>query len=189
MRDLPSAPTPEYGAPYLPISSTTRRTPVTVFNAAQAQHLLQVGGQIPDVIGALDQALEDNGDSIEDAADVPGLEELWADAEPESRAAVLLGTAWLTRKGPFWPTDPEEENDMAGDPAWMLAEELHQYALDFTGGAEDWHGARFPAMPLPGPAGALSSSSAFDRDDNPVTLRAAMYLLAPVRRRPLAYDQ
>jgi hypothetical protein len=189
MRNLPSAPTPDYGAPYLPITTTTRRTTVTVFNAAQDHHLLHVGGQIPDVIAALDEALEANSDAVEDAADVPGLEQTWADAEPESRAAILHGLAWLTRKGPFWPTEPGEENDMADDPAWMLADELHKYAIDFTGSSEDWHGVRFPAMPLPGSAGALASSSAFDRDDNPVTLRTAMWLLAPVRRRPPAYDQ
>jgi hypothetical protein len=58
------------------------------------------------------------------------------------------------------------------------------------GDSEAFHGAGFPAPPLPGPAGILASSLGFDRDDVAVSLETALILLsAVVAQLPDASDR
>lgn len=96
----------------------------------------------------------------------------WRGAEPEFRADLLLTFAWSSRDG---TVDPSTDT-----AASMYAVELHRYAHDFVGDATEFHGARFPWMPLPGQAGSLASSLGFDRDDIEISLAVAL-LLATAR--------
>jgi hypothetical protein len=97
------------------------------------------------------------------------LEPAWRGAEPELRAALLLGFAWSSRNATIADTDT---------PAGLYAADLHRYAVEFTDGVEAFHGERFPLLPLPGPAGVLASSVAFDREDADISLRTALLLAA-----------
>lgn len=140
---------------------------------AAAQHPLGIAMQIPDMTLDLRQALEDHdGDHLQ-AADDPGLRRRWEEVEPETRAALLLNFAWHSR-----------EHDvpllLGNYAAVQYASDLHDYAANFTGDAEAFHGPQFPMMPLPGQAGALASSVGFDRDDTDVALITVMILMEPV---------
>lgn len=140
--------------------------------------------QIPDLSLTLIQALDDNGHAVEEA-DAEGVREAWAEAEPETRAALLLTFAWGSRQ---YAVYPGQLCDGFDDPSYSVAEELHTWAREFTGTSQDFHGTRFPAMPLPGPAGAFASDIGFERDEDElhVGLRAALLLLAPVRQAATA---
>ncbi|MFD5223908.1 MULTISPECIES: hypothetical protein [Streptomyces] len=145
---------------------------------AAAQHPLGVAMQIADVTLDLREALaeEYDGDVQEAAAD-SDLRRRWAEAEPETRACLLLSFAWHSREHDVTVTD---------DHGGAYAEDLHQYAAAFEGGSEAFHGPRFPSMPLPGQAGALASSVAFDRDDCDTSLKTVLLLMAPVCHGPRA---
>ncbi|WP_170198492.1 hypothetical protein, partial [Streptomyces chryseus] len=98
-------------------------------------------------------------------------------AEPETRACLLLNFAWHSREHDVAPSE-----DHAGE----YAANLHRYAADFAGDSEAFHGPRFPAMPLPGQAGPLASSLAFDRDDCDISLKTMLLLMEPICRPPHA---
>ncbi|WP_069162940.1 hypothetical protein [Nocardia altamirensis] len=95
------------------------------------------------------------------------LEPDWNTAEPEYRAALLLGFAWSSRTSIL----TEDES-----PAGLYAAELHGYSREFSGTVNDFHGEQYPLLPYPGPAGALAASIAFDRDDTDISLQTALLL-------------
>ncbi|MGW1675670.1 hypothetical protein [Streptomyces sp. NPDC002324] len=149
--------------------------PVSVFSpmSGAAGHQLGIAMQIPDVTLGLREAMElHDGDHLQAAADT-GLRRHWEEAEPETRAALLLNFAWASRKHDV----PLLLGDMG---AVQYASDLHEYAATFQGDSEAFHGPRFPAMPLPGQAGALASSVGFDRDDTDVSLVTVLILLQPL---------
>lgn len=127
---------------------------------------MQVSQIVLDLRGTLDHYSRD----VAQAAGDRELMDTWSGAAGESRSAVLLGLAWGSRGLPL-------RSDSV--PAVDYAAELHMYANQ--AGEEDseaFHGAGFPAPPLPGPAGILASSLGFDRDDVGVSLETALILMA-----------
>lgn len=145
---------------------------------AAAGSLLGIGMQIPSLSLDLREALERHRGDVDRAADDRGLLRTWELAAPESRSALLLNLAWSAREaGPI---------DDDGTPAGGYAADLHRYARDFAGDSEAFHGKAFPAMPLPGQAGALASSVGFDRDDTDVSLGSALLLMAAIQQQPAA---
>lgn len=148
--------------------------PVNAFGTmAGAGHPLGIAMQIPDITLELRDALErHDGDHLQ-AADDTGLRRRWEEAEPETRSALLLNLAWASRKHEV----PLLLGDMA---AVQYASDLHDYAATFEGDSDAFHGPRFPAMPLPGQAGALASSVGFDRDDTDVSLITVLILMQPL---------
>lgn len=142
--------------------------------------LLHIATQIPDVLMTLTEALDSTSDDPAAAARATAATKAWKAAEPETRAGILLSAAWGARSGA--PVVPK------GDSADIVSgyvEDFHRYATAFSDdGAEAFHGTGFPAMPLPGQAGALASSLAFDRDDLPISLRVALVLLVASRGGP-----
>ncbi|WP_331718138.1 hypothetical protein OG985_50290 (plasmid) [Streptomyces sp. NBC_00289] len=149
---------------------------------AGAGHPLGIAMQIPDVTMTLAEAI-DRHPLLEDALHDQEVTQTWERAEPETRAALLLSLAWGSREHGIYPGYLP---DGADDYGYRTAEEFHQYARDFAGSSEEFHGARFPMMPLPGQAGAFASSLGFDREEDglDVSLRAALLLLAPARKKP-----
>lgn len=137
-----------------------------------ARMALATAMQIPDVIADLQAALTETGQDPQAAARLSGPQTSWRAAEPETRAAILLNAAWASR----------------GRTIDITAAHPHVggYVADLSGYAqaaadsETFHGPAFPAMPLPGQAGALASSLAFDRDDLPISLETAMVLIAHI---------
>lgn len=98
----------------------------------------------------------------------------WVGCEPEVRSCILLSAAWLAGRHPSPTIGPNLHPDVEG-----YVEDLHKYAAAFdVEQIEEFHGAGFPAMPLPGRAGALASSLGFDRDELAVSLSTALVLLA-----------
>jgi hypothetical protein len=144
---------------------------------ASAGSLLGIGMQIQDLTYDLSDALQEAGDRADPntLAEQPDLLQTWTDAAPESRAAILLSLAWGSREQPA-PTGVGHGASYATD--------LHGYATAHTTGSEAFHGQGFPAMPLPGQAGALASSLAFDREDTQISLACAMTLLILNRAAP-----
>lgn len=130
--------------------------------------LMTVAFQIPELVMELDEVLAEHGGDVALAAADRELLSSWTEAEPESRAALLVNLAWHGRTEQL-PTGDD-------DHASMYVEDLHTYARDFPGDSEAFHGTGFPALPLPGQAGALASSLAFDRDDLPISLKTAVVL-------------
>jgi len=130
---------------------------------------LGVAMQIPDVLLSLREAAGRFPRDPGRAAGYGGLLDRWAGAAPETRAGILLSLAWGARETRL----PDREGTAAA-----YAGSLHEYAREFAGDSEAFHGARFPAMPLPGQAGALASSLAFDADDALISLESALLLLA-----------
>ncbi|WP_432112568.1 hypothetical protein [Streptomyces sp. YPW6] len=141
---------------------------------AAAQHPLGIAMQTSEMTLDLRETLETYGGTAERAAIVGTLRRRWADVEPEARAALLLNFAWASR---------EAEMTFADDHAGLYAADFHQYAADFQGGSEAFHGPRFPLMPLPGQAGALASSLGFDREDTDISLKTVLLLMEPVYRK------
>ncbi|HWU07518.1 MAG TPA: hypothetical protein VN520_14245 [Streptomyces sp.] len=141
---------------------------------AAAQHPLGITMQIAGVTLDLRETLETYGGTAERAAIVGTLRRRWAEAEPETRAALLLNFAWASR---------EAEMTFADDHAGLYAANFHQYAANFEGDSEAFHGPRFPSMPLPGQAGALASSLGFDREDTDISLKTVLLLMEPVYRK------
>ncbi|MQS18025.1 hypothetical protein F7Q99_39020 [Streptomyces kaniharaensis] len=148
---------------------------------AAAGSLLGIAMQIPDVTIELADVLDQYDGDARRAARHRGLLRTWTDAAPETRSALLLNMAWHSREAPL----------NAGDStAGLYATDLHEYARTHAGDSESFHGRGFPAMPLPGQAGALASSLGFDRDDLEISLETVLILQALVRRlqseRPVA---
>lgn len=141
-------------------------------------HGFDTAMQLPEVLLTLTNTLDHvhyAGD-VERAAQDPEAFEVWAEAEPEVRACILLSAAWSAGRGPA----PSVGDDVhvAG-----YVEDFHKYAAAFGADqSEAFHGRAFPAMPLPGQAGALASSLAFDRDDLAISLRTALVLLDAGRK-------
>ncbi len=136
--------------------------------------------QLPGLLLTLCNALDHvhyAGDLARIAQD-PEAAEVWAEAEPEVRACILLSAAWGAGRGEA-PTVPDDMHPhVAG-----YVEDFHRYAAAFASDqSEAFHGEQFPAMPLPGQAGALASSLGFDRDDLPISLGTALVLLAAGRK-------
>lgn len=144
---------------------------------------MQVSGIVLDLRGTLDHY---SGD-VDQAAGDRELIDTWTDAAGESRAAILLNLAWGSRGLPLRAgagIEPASRADYAA--------ELHMYANQ--AGPEDseaFHGAGFPAPPLPGPAGALASSLGHDREDVGISLDTALILMAaiPASSTPAGTDQ
>lgn len=94
----------------------------------------------------------------------------WAAAEPETRAAILVHLAWTARGADM----VREEG--AGS---MYADQLVQFAAEFTEGSEAFHGVSYPVGPLPRhPAATMAVSIAFDRDDLGAGRFAALKLMS-----------
>lgn len=132
---------------------------------------LAVGMQIPALIGELQDALNETGRDPQRAT-LSGPLTSWTEAEPESRAAILLNAAWAARDALSVPRPPDREAEGYALALADLAKGSSNFATH--------HGPAFPAMPLPGPAGALASSLAFDRDDLAVSLETALILIANI---------
>ncbi|MGW6605472.1 hypothetical protein [Streptomyces sp. NPDC055036] len=136
-----------------------------------AAALLKGAEEIAFLTCDLRETLEQYGGDVGHTERDGHLRRQWANAEPEARAALLLNFAWHSREHQLPPSA-----DWSGE----YANDLHRYAAAFEGGAEQFHGREFPAMPLPGKAGALASSLAFDRDDTDVSLGTVLLLMAPI---------
>lgn len=126
-----------------------------------------VAMQIPGLTIQLKQTLDQYRGDPARAARNAELAHAWANAAPESRAALLLNMAWHSRRSEL------EHRDGAD-----YADELHHRAAEFAGDQAAFHGPRFPMGPLPGTAGALAGSIGFDADDNAVSLEAVLVLMA-----------
>ncbi|MFF4188191.1 hypothetical protein ACFYZ9_33850 [Streptomyces sp. NPDC001691] len=113
-------------------------------------------------------ALDVHGGDVAATSGDEALRRRWAKAAPETRAGVLLSAAWGSRDKVLTPTD-----DWPG----RFATDFREYARA-TADSETFHGAAFPAMPLPGQAGALASTLGFDREDTDTALATALRLLA-----------
>ncbi|MFL6115610.1 MAG: hypothetical protein ACJ786_30320 [Catenulispora sp.] len=130
-------------------------------------NLMGIAMQIPALTIQLKQTLDQHHGDPTTAARNAAMTRAWADAAPESRAALLLTMAWHSRTATLQFRDGAD-----------YAESLHQYAAEFTGDQDAFHGPRFPGGPLPGHAGALAGSIGFDTDDNAVSLEAVLVLMA-----------
>jgi hypothetical protein len=141
-------------------------------------HTLGIAMQLPGVLLTLTSALDRHDNNPARAALDNGATEDWSDAEPETRAGILLSAAWGAGRGPS-PVAPDGMPDAVDD----YVADFHAYAAAQTADqSEAFHGRAFPAMPLPGQAGALASSLGFDRDDLYISLGVALVLLAAARR-------
>lgn len=132
-----------------------------------------VAMQIPDVLAELGDVLAQFEGDAGMAAQHQGLLRTWTNAVPETRAALLLSAAWQSRHGTFETVAAD-----IGNVAAMYAVHLHAEARGVSEDSVCFHGAGFPAMPLPGRAGALASSLGFDRDDPEISLETALILWA-----------
>ncbi|MFJ8677710.1 hypothetical protein [Streptomyces sp. NPDC093589] len=135
----------------------------------------RVAMQIPQVINEMTETLAKYGGTVGRAAVDDGLRRCWAEAEPETRACVLLTLAWSTRG---------DDIAFSDDPAGVYADDFGKYVEAFEGDSEAWHGASFPMMPLPGTAGALASSLGFEREETDLTLKTALLLKTSLFRDP-----
>jgi hypothetical protein len=144
---------------------------------AKAGSIMGIAMQIPDVTLSLVDVLEGYSDNVHRALKHQGIAQMWAQAAPETRSALLLNLGWASRESVL------EENEDMPSTGQMYAAELNRYAREHQGDAESFHGKGFPAMPLPGSAGALASSVGFDRDDLDISRESVLILLALVRRQ------
>lgn len=134
--------------------------------------MLAVGMQIPAVIDELQDALNETGRDPQRAASLSRPLAAWTAAEPETRAAILLNAAWASRAAHMDVT-------AAHPHVTGYVADLNGYA-NTAADSETFHGPAFPAMPLPGQAGALATSLAFDRDDLAISLETAMVLIVHI---------
>lgn len=138
----------------------------------------QLAVELNDVLAATE-----DGADVAAAANDTDLRREWVEALPEVRAGVLMSAAWAARPGVLPAVDADDYIDADDyDEAFAAhgyAAELHGYAREFDddAGSEKFHGPGFPAPPLPGPAGALATSVAFDRDELAVSLRTCLLLI------------
>lgn len=148
-------------------------------------HGFDTAMQLPQVLLALTGALEQADLNPARAALDAGASRLWAEAEPEVRACILLSAAFGAGRGPA-PTVSDKMHPHVAS----YVEDFHQYAAAFGADqSEAFHGPAFPAMPLPGQAGALASSLGFDREDLPISIGVALVLLAASRRAAAVDEQ
>ncbi len=148
--------------------------------------LLGVGGraaarrtelEIPDVLNELAAVLDEQGNAFDRAAEDEDLLESWSTSSPEARAGVLLRLAWQARTS-------QTLASAAPSIAGTYAEELLASARTFAADDRDaFQGPDFPALPLPGVAGALATRLSFNADDLPISLATALVLLAMARTR------
>jgi hypothetical protein len=136
--------------------------------------VLETAMEIPDVLLELGEALDEHTDVVDQAVADDHAREAWSSASPEARSAILLNLAWYARYATL-------TNEAAESNGGMYAADLLGYARNFTGDDEAFHGRGFPALPLPGQAGALATSVAFDRDDLPISLKTALLMLSLIR--------
>jgi hypothetical protein len=130
---------------------------------------VEVPGVLPELHSALDVSGGDSGRAAVDDQ----LLQMWSEATPEARSALLLNVTWNARS---------EEPPDSSSTAAMYVKELLNSARAQTGDADSFHGAAFPALPLPGKAGVLASGIGFDRDDLSLSLEVALLLLVALRR-------
>lgn len=135
--------------------------------------VLDTAMEIPDVLIELGGLLGDHDNIVDQAVADDDALAIWGEASPEARSAILLNLAWQTRT-----TDLPDGVDLSTGGNYAIA--LHTYAKTFTGDDLAFHGNGFPALPLPGQAGALASSLAFDREDLPISLETALLFLSMV---------
>jgi hypothetical protein len=140
---------------------------------------LVIAAQLADLLVVLRDGLDQHdGDPARTALD-PELAPLWRDVEPETRSALMLAAAYMAGSSPA-PTVPDDMHPQVAP----YVEDFHKYAAAFAPDqSEAFHGRHFPAMPLPGQAGALASSLGFDRDDLAISLGVALVLLAAAAGR------
>lgn len=136
--------------------------------------------ELPDLIADLHEHLDTyQGDPLDASGEGFGLT-VWTEASSEARSALLLSLAWGARDGDLPPVGA-----VTADVEWKTghayAVELHKYACAATD-SETFHGKGYPAMPLPGQAGALASSCGFDLDDLGITFATVLILLSVVRK-------
>ncbi|MDK1477006.1 hypothetical protein QNO07_27040 [Streptomyces sp. 549] len=136
---------------------------------------LRVAMQIPEVINEMTETLAKYGGTVERSALDDGLRRCWAEAEPETRACVLLTLAWSAQG---------DDIPLSDDTAGVYADDFGKYVEAFEGDSEAWHGKSFPMMPLPGTAGTLASSLGFDREETDLTLKTALLLKTSIYRDP-----
>lgn len=134
--------------------------------------LRAVGMQIPEVIADLQDALSETDYDAQAAARLSAPLSSWQAAGPETRAAILLNAAWASRARAIDVTAAHPH--VAGYVA-----DLNGYAAAAPDSGT-FHGPAFPSMPLPGPAGALATSLAFDREDLAISLETAMVLIVHI---------
>lgn len=141
--------------------------------------------QIPQVQDRLTAVLGEHGGDPSTAAGDNGLRRTWEEAEPETRAGLLLELAWAARSDDVG-TEKINAEDVSADfaAAGWYAEDLHRYALLEQYDREKFLGEKFPVMPLPGPAGTLASSLGFDRDDLDISLGASLILMSAASQAP-----
>mgnify|MGYP001035364902 CR=1 FL=1 len=139
-------------------------------------NLLKTVGQIGNAGRAsgwtlvLRKILRDHPHSDVDAlGSSPSLVQKWATAAPQVRAAVLLDAAWASRKRTVPP---------GSSPAQVHAHDLNRCARAHKGDRKTFRGPSFPAMPLPGNAGAYASLLGFAQDKAEISLKTALMLLA-----------
>jgi len=108
------------------------------------------------------------GSDVKMVGSSPKLAQKWATAAPQVRAAVLLDAAWASRKRTV-PT--------GGSPAQAHTHDLNRCARAHEGDKKTFRGPSFPAMPLPGNAGAYASLLGFNQDEAETSLETALMLL------------
>ncbi|MFD4051680.1 hypothetical protein ACFWSF_40600 [Streptomyces sp. NPDC058611] len=140
--------------------------------------------ELPDVAATLSRALDTNANSVMEATFSEGVLDVWAMATSETRAALLLSLAWGARE---YGVYEGQVDGGADDPAYVKAQALWTYAHEHPGTSEEFLGGAFPAMPLPGRAGAQASEMGFDLEEEALheSAAAALLLLAPVRQATL----
>ncbi|KUL23202.1 hypothetical protein [Streptomyces regalis] len=117
---------------------------------------------------ALDNREGEAGRVIEQDA---WLGELWAAVEPEARRNTLMLAAWQARRASWTTADSLEEHY-----AVVLATCAARWEADHPGAT--WQTFRL----TPHPSYSLTSSLAFDRDDNGLAWSAAVLLTAHAER-------
>lgn len=142
---------------------------------------LATATELPQLLGDLNDHLDVyDGDPQMAIGDGLGLT-IWTEASGEARSALLLSLAWTSRAGGLPQSPPPSTADREYLHGHVYAVEFHRYAREETD-SEKFHGKGYPAMPLPGKAGALASSCGFDADDIEITYITALLLLAATRQ-------
>ncbi|WNV88291.1 hypothetical protein [Umezawaea sp. Da 62-37] len=152
---------------------------------SDGEQLLEVFGQVADMSLDLAIALDQHDHDALWTSTEDKLLRAWTGALPETRAAVLLTTAWGSR---------DHDLDTADDQSDLDANDLQTCAREHTGDPDGFRlawGRDFPGMTAflretkgePAPptherAGALATRLAADPE---TSLRTALVLLAPVR--------
>lgn len=132
---------------------------------ADAPDMTTINAEVEAVKGRLfATALRHGGDPAAAAAD-PHLLSLWTAVEPETRGLLLLAAAQGDRPVPT-----------SEDSAGYYAASLRTYAHENPGEWQEFIGPHYTRLPVTGPAGALASSLAFDREEHATSLRVLLLL-------------